>query len=442
MRRFTISVLSVFVVLPAFAGTRLPVVNIASGGVSARAAFGEGADATVKNVSVAQKKQVAPTRTRRVVSRAATTAKSAPAAKSVDSGAQIIASNDVLTPRRPSNDLWAKNDMALRMPMPNEFSVIRNDSALPEESLDQKFVSAEPVAPVAPIAKAPIASRPVQNTRVKTDTSELDAQVARLSELQRASDDVPRTVSRHVISAPIAELKTTPTPVRVAAAAPEKQETVSLHRMVVPMDAPDVVTRTVEKTKSPRIAAVREDMTKMNPNELRRAFRKTFLSENKHLSTFSVDSRFDTASDMSTSIEGFSAAHDLSEGSGIRPLEIKIKFRNADSALSRENYRLLTEYAGIVVNKPTRAIQIGIPQYMTQNTDDRKLAARRLAIVEQALTDNGVSKQRIVPVLSSRNESSFVLRVISGDEYETLTKQSHNMFGDTVSKKTYKSMSW
>ena len=78
---------------------------------------------------------------------------------------------------------------------------------------------------------------------------------------------------------------------------------------------------------------------------------------------------------------------------------------------------------------------------MTQNSDERKLAARRLAIIEQALTDNGVSKQRIVPVLSNRNESSFVLRVLSGDEYETLTQQSRNMFGDTVGRKTYKSMS-
>ena len=121
---------------------------------------------------------------------------------------------------------------------------------------------------------------------------------------------------------------------------------------------------------------------------------------------------------------------------------MKISFRNADSALSRANYNLLTEYAAIVVNKPTRAIQIAIPQYMTEKTDERKLAARRLAIVEQALIDNGVSKQRIVPVLSSRNEPSFVLRIISSDEYETLTKQSRNMFGDTVSQKTYKSMSW
>ena len=67
---------------------------------------------------------------------------------------------------------------------------------------------------------------------------------------------------------------------------------------------------------------------------------------------------------------GFTAKRDLSEDGGIRPLEIKIKFRNADSALSRDNYTLLTEYAGIVVNKPTRAIQIAIPEYMTKSSSN------------------------------------------------------------------------
>ena len=180
----------------------------------------------------------------------------------------------------------------------------------------------------------------------------------------------------------------------------------------------------------------------MTPAQLRNAFRKTFLSENKHLSTYSIDDTFDVASDMSSSIEGFTASHDISEGGGIRPLEVKIKFRNEDSALSRDNYTLLTEYAGIVVNKPTRAIQVAIPQYMTQSKDARKLAARRLAIVEQVLTDNGVSKQRIVPVLSNRQEPGFVLRIISGDQYDTLTQQQYNIFGDSMGKKSYKSMSW
>ena len=325
--------------------------------------------------------------------------------------------------------------------MPSEFSVIRTDSVLPEESLDKTFAAApvtKSVAPAPRVAKTQVAP----TTAPAASESDLDTQIARLAQLQKRADDSVRTVSRRVISAPIAEMQTHSEPRTVASAAPVKSESVSLHRMVVPMETDDVVMRTVEKTKSPRIAAVRDDMTKMNPNELRRAFRKTFLEENKHLSTFSIDSRFDTASDMSASIEGFTANHDLSEGAGIRPLEIKIKFRNADSALSRDNYTLLTEYAGIVVNKPTRAIQVAIPSYMTMKSDERKLAARRLAIIEQALTDNGVSKQRIVPVLSNRDEPSFVLRIISGDEYETLTQQSRNMFGNTVSKKTYKSMSW
>ena len=313
---------------------------------------------------------------------------------------------------------------------------MRTDTVLPEERLDQKIA----VAPRAPIV------RPTQ-TETKAvalqSVPDMDTQIARLAELQRLATDSVRAVSARTISAPISEAGTPASESAFARAETTAPETVALHRLVVPMENDDVVMRTVKQTKSPRIAAVREDMTKMNPTELRRAFRKTFLADNKHLSTFSIDSRFDTASDMSASVEGFTAERDLSEGSaGIRPLEIKISFRDADSALSRQNYRLLTEYAGVVVSKPTRAIQIGIPQYMTLKSDERKLAARRLAIVEQALIDNGISKQRIVPVLSARDEPSFVLRVISSDEYETLTKQSRNMFGDTVSKKTYKSMSW
>ncbi len=135
-----------------------------------------------------------------------------------------------------------------------------------------------------------------------------------------------------------------------------------LSRLVVPADDGDVVMRAVEKNTSPRVAAVRNDMANLNPAELRRAFRKTFLSENKHLSTYPIDDRFDVASDMSSSIEGFTARRDLSEGGGIRPLEIKIKFRNDDAALSRDNYTLLTEYAGVVRSNPTRAIQVSIPQ--------------------------------------------------------------------------------
>ena len=70
------------------------------------------------------------------------------------------------------------------------------------------------------------------------------------------------------------------------------------------------------------------------------------------------------------------------------------------------------------------------------------MAAKRLAIVEQVLRDTGIAEQRIVPVLSQRDDDVFVLRVISGDTFESLREQKRNMFGDTVSTKTYKSMSW
>lgn len=426
MHRITTSILSVFVVCSAWGDVRLPVVNVASAGVSARAAFGEpvyqsapvstGA-VTKTHVATTQKSN---TQTRTVASR---TAKPA-----VDKGERIAKVVDVLIPHRPSSDLWARNDAPLRMPTPDEFSVMRSDFNLPEESLD---VSASPRTVVARAAE-PISKQEAMD--------EIDNQIAKLIELQRRADEsVVSAQPSQIVSAPITnnnvvarETKTTDvdsTPVK-------------LSRLVVPMDAPDVVVRTVEKNTSPTIAAVRNDMTKMSPSELRRAFRKTFLSENKHLSTFAIDDRFDVASDMSSNIEGFTAVRDLSEAGGIRPLEIKIRFRNDDSALSRDNYTLLTEYASIVVSNPKRAIQVGIPESATTNSDDRKLAARRLAIIEQVLRDTGVAEYRILPVLTSRNDDGFVLRIISGDQFETLTQQQRNIFGDSVNKKTYKSMSW
>lgn len=407
MRRITISVLSVFIALPAFASAHLPVVNVASGGVSARAAFG----AAEKSVVSTAVKKSAPTRTKKVVARSAKKTVAEPVA-SLDAGEKIIANNDVLVPRRPSADLWAKNNNTLRMPTLDEFSVIRTDALLPEERIDKSFAS------------------------VKISDTGLEDKITRLNDLQKRAANSVRAVSPRVDSAPVV----TERPVSVAS---NDTPNVSLRRMVVEMNQePDVLVRNVEKNLSPRIVTAREDMTSMSPTQLRQAFRKTFLSENKHLSTYSADDSFDVVSDMSSSFEGFSAKRDLSEEGGIRPLEIKINFRNEDSALSRANYTLLTEYAGIVVNKPTRAIQVAIPQYMTTNTDARKLAARRLAIVEQVLTDNGVSKQRIVPVLSQREEPGFVLRIISRDQYDTLTQQKRDIFGDKIGQKTYKSMSW
>ena len=432
MQRSAVWILTFLITMPAFADARLPIVNVAAGSVSARSAFGESVP-----VTPVAKTEIAKSEPKKTVVARNTKKTESVAKPAVDTGAQI-ASNEILSPRRPSSDLWAHNDTPLRMPNANEFSVISANYALPEESIDGAPLraSAPVVASVAPVV--PVAQ----------PMSEIDAQIARLNELQRrAEESVARTatpvapkkvvsrselMARNTKSEPAAAPKTT--------TAPEKTESVSLHRMVVPMD--DVIVRAVEKSESPRIASVRNEMSQMSPTELRKAFHKTFLSENKHLSTYQIDDRFDVASEIATTNDGFTAHRDLSESGGIRPLEIKIKFRNEDAALSRDNYNLLTEYASIVLTNPTRVIQVSIPERMTTDSDNRKLAARRLAIVEQVLRDSGVSEYRILPVLSQRDEEGFVLRMISSDQYETLTKQRRDMFGDTVSKKTYKSMSW
>lgn len=447
MRHIAVSALSLFVILPAWASARLPVVNIAAGGVSARAAFGDVvATPTVTKVAVApvqkNKKVIARSAKKTVASTPVVTTQNA----SVDTGERIAARDDILSPHRPSADLWARSasDAPLRMPDASEFAVYRTDSLLPEENIDSSRVAS---------TRDVIARTENVSANVPTPTaalSEFDAQIAHLNELQqRANASVAAANNTDVATASRtrrADVTVRSPIVSTATPAPQKIKTsnddVALSRLVVPMDNNDVIVRAVEKSESPRITAVRDDMTKMSPTELRKAFRKTFLSENKHLSTYQMDNRFDVASDMTTSIEGFTARRDLSEVGGIRPLEIKIKFRDDDSALSRDNYNLLSEYAGIIVANPTRAIQVGIPQNVANSSDARKLAARRLAIVEQVLRDSGVSEQRILPVLSQRNEDGFVLRMISNDQYETLTQKRRDIFGDTIGKKTYKSMSW
>lgn len=440
MRKIAVSVLSLFVMLPAFGNARLPVVNIAAGGVSARSMFGEPAPtpaATTSTIPVVKNKKVVARSSKKASVTVATPEKS-----SVDTGEKIAARADVLVPNRPSADLWARSDAPLRMPSASEFAVIRSDAILPEENLD-----ATPRKNVAPRATTNVATRDV------APMSEIDAQIAYLNELQRRADEsvksepvrdvVARADTMSATTADVNIVSKNVAPVaRVASATSVADDaSVKLSRMVVPMEN-DVIIRAVEKSESPRIAAVRDDMTKMTPTELRKAFRKTFLSENKHLSTYQIDDRFDVVSDMSVSTGNFTSSRDLSESGGIRPLEIKIKFRNDDAALSRDNYNLLSEYAGIVLANPTRAIQVAIPQNVTTDSDARKLAARRLAIVEQVLRDSGVSEQRVLPVLSNRNDDGFVLRMISNDQYETLTQKRRDMFGDTLGKKTYKSMAW
>lgn len=416
MQRFSVTLLLCLFCVNATAGAHLPVVDVSTGMVSARAAFGEEIESK-RTVTVAPvKKQVA----KKVVARNAK--------KSVKNN--VVASNDVLRPKRPSSDLWANNDAPLRVPRMDEISVITSNDLLPEESL-----SAKPVK----IAKKTVTERETKNQQTINEINALREEIARLNELQKRTEQAIANV-RPMLQ----EKDEVKNEIKIAKTSSGRN--VNIKREVVPMDTDDVKMNSVATKKheisEPKFTSVNE-MSRMSPTELKKAFKKTYMSENKHLSTYQIDDRYDVASDMSSDIEGFSAQRDLSETSGgVRPLEVKISFLNGDSALSRENYNILNETASIVVNNPKRAIQVAIPESATYTKDGRKLAARRLAIVEQVLRDTGVAEQRIVPVLSQRADDVFVLRVISGDVFETLTQQKRNMFGDNVSKKTYKSMTW
>jgi len=428
MRLIAVSVLSIFATIPAFSAARLPVVNVGSGSVSARAAFGE---------------KPAPVSVQ-------------PVSKGVVARASVKENNsDVLSPRRPTTDLWARSEKPLRLPEPQEFLAVQNDySSLPEEGLDSEPRLVARSAGVMPASTY--------------NGAGLDAEIAKLVELQRRAEesvsvptpvvvsqrqiqpkpsnivsyDAPRIARNAMTVEPMPKPQPVAQPARYEPAY-DDNEPVSVRRMVIPM-GDDVVVRAVNDNRPSYndMGGADQDFAKLSPGELKKAFKKTYLSENKHLSTYQIDERFDVASDISSSMEGFTSTRDLSEAGGVRTLEIKIGFRNGDSALSRDNYNLLSEYASLVVSNPKRAIQVSIPQHVTRNMDDRKLAARRLAIVEQVLRDTGVSEQRIMPVLGQRNDDGFVLRVISSDQFEVMTQQKRDMFGDTVSKKTYKSMSW
>jgi len=428
MQRFSVFLLGCMVCLNAFGGAGLPVVDVSSGNVSARAAFGEDF-VPQKTVAVTP---LPKTTSKKVVTRNAK--------KSVKNTTVKVATNsDVLKPQRPSSDLWARSsETPLRMPRMDEIAVIRSDDLLPEESLGVK-----PARVAKRSAKPTTVAKTVENNSQKEMLAELNSlrsEIKRLGELQKQTSEKLAS-ARAVAPRPQILEKFDVAPEQKSI---ENSNTASVRREVVPMETKkDVVMRSISKnTAEPTVARV-NDMAKLSPSELKKAFKKTYLSENKHLSTYRIDDRFDTVSDMDVAIEGFTAQSDLSESSDApRPLEIKISFLDGDAGLSRDNYELLSNSAKIVVNNPKRAIQVAIPESVTRNKDSRKLAARRLAIVEQVLRDIGIAEKRIVPVLSQRNDDAFVLRIISGDLFETLTQQKRNMFGDSVSKKTYKSMSW
>ena len=131
MKQKLVSGLGILLVLPAFAGARLPAVNTSAGAVSARTQYGMPVPVVAKNATEQPIAVESGTRTatnkKRIVARAAKTKPAQAKNVSVDTGEKITYNNEYLVPNRPSSDLWAKSDTPLRMPRANEFSVITSN---------------------------------------------------------------------------------------------------------------------------------------------------------------------------------------------------------------------------------------------------------------------------------------------------------------------------
>lgn len=389
-----------FICNGAFANAALPVVDVSAGGVSARAAFGD--------VLPTQPKVVARTATKQVET------------SSFAVNTHVTSGADILIPQRPTDNIWAKgenrtqeSEPALRMPTSSEFVVQNDNYKLPEEEL-----------PDTESANISIASK---------KSAAIDAEMARLADMQRRADS-----SVHIRNI-AAENRTA----SISAQNSDTTADTSVRRKIIPIDDSSNYEPDTARVASKKSTA--EDFAELSPMQLKKAFKKTYVSDNKHLSTYQVDDRFDVASDVNSTddTDGMDSTDNISAtASGVLPLEIKISFRDGDSALSKDNYNLLSEYASIVVAKPGNAIQVSIPERATRSLESRKLAARRLAIVEQVLEDTGVAESRVMPVLSQRSDESFVLRIISNDQYDTMVEQKRDMFGDTFETKQYKSMRW
>lgn len=429
-----------------FAAAKLPTVNMNAPVMSARDLFGTPPNQIVADAlppetlgpidpKFAAKKPTpikSATVNKKVVARSA---KTNPISVSV---------NDVLRPMRPEDDLWAK----ATQPANNKAQIARvaapTNTISVDTDLDALIAAAQKRAGNGSVPTAqPVNINPAPVVAVRS--------VPAPSVAERVE---PQTFIEN--RAPVVARAATKTPaIKIADSAP------TLRREIVPMDddqptiTNDMIARAAIDDDSNVLTSSRphaltplrpndSDLTAMNPMQLKRAFQKTYISENKHLSALNIDDPFDSASDMGndSQIVGFTSQKNLSESGGIRPLEVKIMFSGDDSALSRDNYNLLSEYAGIVAADPKRAIQISISKDATQSYDGRKLAAKRLAIVDQVLQDSGVADARIIPVLSDRDDDSFVLQIISSDTYQTLVNTRKNMFGDTTATSTQRSMSW
>ncbi|MDR0449045.1 MAG: hypothetical protein LBG89_01105 [Rickettsiales bacterium] len=354
--------------------------------------------------------------------------------------------NEVLVPRRPNSELWANtgkkpetySEQKIRMPRAGE--IVRLDAeefSLPEEYIDKSKIAYAP----EPVRQAPKQSNAERKAQIDNSIARMIEQKNRQQKASRAKSAVEK-FSNNINNAGI--------PRSSRGMSDDKQFAVAAPEPVpafanAPADRPArIIARNTTDEFAPKDTG-EVPMNRLSPRELKQAFYKSYISENKHLSAYSNED-FDSLSSDNWEIvtqEGFVGDNSINANASMpKTLEIRMSFADNDSALTKDNFNLLSEYASMIANNPKRAIQISVSEDAVSNTEAKRLAARRLAIINQVLIDSGVHESRIIPVLVDRADGSFVLRVISTDQFKVLRQTERDMFGDRKSQSTTRSLSW
>ena len=87
------------------------------------------------------------------------------------------------------------------------------------------------------------------------------------------------------------------------------------------------------------------------------------------------------------------------------------------------------------------AVEISVSENTLSHPAKKKLAAKRFAIISRVLRDHGLTAERIQPVLASREENSFALRIVNKD-YRNATLLKDDDFADLIRTRTVPVQTW
>ncbi|MBN2675896.1 MAG: hypothetical protein JXR30_01445 [Alphaproteobacteria bacterium] len=159
----------------------------------------------------------------------------------------------------------------------------------------------------------------------------------------------------------------------------------------------------------------------------------------------SVDA-FDTPS-LSEEVDAFSEESSVSteESSSdetmIKVLQMRIGFERQSAALSAKNVHLISSFSQVVQNNPLNAVEVSVGNQAMQDPAKKELAAKRFALISRVLKDNGLTEERIRPVLTQRDENSFALKIVNKDHRDAMIIQDDDL-SDLIQTRSIPIQTW